>query len=116
VNLKTLEMKTYSFLFLATLFAPIFCATPKFDGCDTEQVDGVKVALEDVQLLSKAAARESEGGRGKFHDWFGKGGVIKDETINIRYEKFSNILTAVPKGEVTFDCTMKNACCYAGLS
>jgi hypothetical protein len=105
-----------SYIFsLATLLAPILCGKPIFEICDADEIDSLTAALEDVQKLSKKADEQSEGGRGKFHDWFGVGGDITDEAINIRFEKFSNILESVPRGAVHFVCKSGNRCCTAGV-
>ncbi|KAH8722453.1 hypothetical protein GQ44DRAFT_761783 [Phaeosphaeriaceae sp. PMI808] len=108
-------MKSFYLLSLSILFAPILCGNVKFNGCSSPQEASLRNALRDVELISKAAADHSEGGRGKVHAWFGTGGKIVDEDINLRYHKFANILKNVPKKDVTFDCTEKAKCCSAGL-
>jgi hypothetical protein len=108
-------MKSFYLLPLSALIAPVLCGSVKFNGCSSSQEEIIRLSLSDVELISKAATKESEGGRGKFHAWFGAEGTIKDESINTRYHKFSSASTSVPKKDLTFDCTGTSRCCKAGL-
>jgi hypothetical protein len=108
-------MKSFTLLSLSALFAPVLCGSYEFRSCDASQQATIKAGLRDVELLSKAAAKASEGGHGKTHAWFGKpNGLPGDESLSNRYLKLSTILTRVPVKDVAFDCSATADCCSAG--
>jgi hypothetical protein len=111
-------MRSFQSLIVLVLIAPVLCGRVLFQACSSSQQKIVTDALSDVQLLSQAAVQQSEGGRGKTHLWFGtpgNGERISDEKINERYHKLANILSNVPKGDVTFDCSSSSFCCSGGI-
>ena len=108
-------MNFFYFLSLSYLFAPIFCGQVSFRSCDASQEAILREGLRDVELLSQAAADESEGGHGKTHAWLGKYDQnIPDETVNVRFHKLANLMKGSPK-DVVFDCRGTSTCCRAGL-